>query len=122
MYTDVDGIGARSLDESKKDSFKLACLTILGTIAETIELMSNELCKLNGFPQELWPKWKHEDINAKDLAAFASFVSSLGNAGMLTYTEETEAYIREYGDLPAKTGGGVPRLLASPADAEEPTL
>jgi hypothetical protein len=122
MYTGVDGIGARSLDESKKDSFKLACLTILGTIAETIELMSNELCKLNGFPQELWPKWKHEDINAKDLAAFASFVSSLGNAGMLTYTEETEAYIREYGDLPAKTGGGVPRLLASPADAEEPTL
>ncbi len=102
MYAGMDGVGAKSLDESKTDAFRLQGDSLLGALSETINVEAARMLRLNGVPRALWPTHRFGDIDKASLQEWGAYVSSLMTAGGLTYDEALEAEIRRRGELPAK--------------------
>lgn len=122
MYAGMDGVGAKSLDESKTDAFRLQGDSLLGSLSETINVEAARMLRLNGVPRALWPKHRFGDIDKASLQEFGSYVSSLMSAGALTYDEALEAELRRRGELPAKEAAQAdyPHLRLVDAPSTEP--
>lgn len=117
MLTGMDGIGARSLDESKVSTFLLCGNAIMGQIQEWLTGIANETLRLNGVPEELWGCFEHDDLRRQDAEEFAAYVERGVNSGALTLTDDVEAKYREKGDLDPKEQTATPiRELAAPTD------
>lgn len=106
LFMGMDQVGSFSLHASATDLFAVG----LGTILDTIEQEENrklvpDLCRLNGFPQELWPKRKHGDVETIPLTEIATYINTLVGSGVLTPDEKLENHVRELAALPAMAEG-----------------
>lgn len=81
LYTGIDGVGARSLDESKTDAFKLACESYLTTLKQTKNIAIVNLMRMNGLPRELWPTFEHDPIDKLTLAEFTAAMQAVSQSG-----------------------------------------
>ena len=97
----TESVGSFALADSKTSLFAQALGTYLDSIASVI---NNEaiprLMRLNNFPESCFPRLSYDDIETPDVAAFASSLSSLVGAGVLTPDDKLEDYVREYSNLP----------------------
>jgi hypothetical protein len=107
MYAGMDGVGARSLDESKQDVFRLVGASILQAMKEVFDVAICDMARLNNIPQPLWPEYEFDAIDEVSLAEFTTFITGMLAQGGLTYDDELEAEIRAKAGLPARQRDGV---------------
>jgi len=94
-------VGSYALAKEHKDLFHLALSSILDNIEETMErFLLPPLMRLNGVPRRFWPSLIHDPIAEADIQGLASFVGTLSQAGMITYSRELENSLRRQADLP----------------------
>lgn len=97
----MDKVGSFALAASNTDLFGAACGSILDKIQdETNRKTVADLCRLNGFPQDCWPKRMHGDIESVPLPEIAQFVNQMVGAGVLTPTKDLEDHVRKIASLP----------------------
>jgi len=98
----MDKVGSYSLHSSATDLFGAGLGSMLDTIEQGVnETLVANLCKLNGFRSELWPKRKHGDVETMPLSEIAGFISSMVGSGVVVPDKKLEEYARELGTLPA---------------------
>lgn len=97
----MDSHGSFALSSNKTALFAQALATYLDIVAS---IMNNEaiprLLTLNGVPEKYFPTLHYEDVEAPELSEFASALSSLVGAGLVTPDDNLEEYVRDYADLP----------------------
>lgn len=105
-----DSVGARSLHESGRSTFATSLNAILDKWCITFTKQAIwPLCRMNGFPQETWPKLTHGDVETPPLGELAAVINSMVGANVLTITPDVEAKVREMIGLPQKDlEGGSP--------------
>jgi len=118
MLAGMDGVGARSLDESKVSTFLLTGNTILAKMRETLNEALDKLYAVNGIPKMLRGTFEHEDLRAQDAEAFANYVKLGVESGALTIDKNIETRYRELGDI--EPLGEDPELIPVPALAPPP--
>ena len=100
-------VGSYAMVKEFKDLFHLALSSILDNIEDTLNrFLLPPLMRLNGIPREFWPHLAHDPVAEADVTRLASFVSSLAQVGMLTYSRDLENSLRRQGDLPELAEGG----------------
>jgi hypothetical protein len=97
----MDKVGSYSLAASNTDLFGAALGSILDTIQDAVNRKTvADLCTLNGFPEECWPRRTHGDIESVPLPEIGAFINQMVGAGVITPTPELEDHVREYAGLP----------------------
>lgn len=99
------GVGSYALSSDKTTMFANALGSFLRTIAVTFNRqLIQRIWELNAWPEEEMPTMISGDIEARDLAAFGSFLANLASAGMPLFPDdELEDWIREEAGLPKKS-------------------
>jgi hypothetical protein len=124
----MDKVGSFSLSSDQTALFARALGAILDIIAEEINRqLIPPLMRLNGIPEELWPKMCHGDVEARPLAEFATAMQALVGSGLVTPDAKLEERIREENGLPEMapdTAAGaeedwLPPTTAMPEDGPE---
>jgi hypothetical protein len=99
-----DKVGSYALSSQKKELFSTALGAFLDMIQAVITKQGiARLCKLNGFPPELYPAMQHEDVETPDLESLGKYIESLSRAGMSVFPSpdgSIEKYMLEAGSLP----------------------
>ena len=94
-------VGSYAMVKEFKDLFHLALSSLLDNIGETKNrFLLPPLMRLNGIPHELWPTLEHDPIAEADIQGLATFVSTLSQAGIMTYSRDLENSLRRQADLP----------------------
>lgn len=100
-------VGSYAMVKEFKDLFHLALSSMLDNIQETKNrFLIPPLMRLNGVSRKLWPSLVHDPVAEADVTRLAAFVSSLAQAGMLTYSRDLENSLRRQGDLPELVEAG----------------
>jgi hypothetical protein len=130
MYAGLDGSSARSLDESKTDTFKLAVMSMLRSIKQVLDVAVVRLMQAQPVPppREIWPTFEHSDIDEATMEQFGAYLRNMMDAGAITYSEEIEAEALRKGGLKPKRvdhaleviQGGVDDTGATPANEAVP--
>ena len=119
-------VGSFALSDSKTTMFAKSCGAILDILAEQFNrVLIPKIWAWNGFDDELRPKLVHGDLETPDLAALGAYVTAMAGAGMPLFPDEqTENYLREAANLPAKSeesgGGAVAGLPGQPGQPGAP--
>ncbi len=116
----MDGVGSYSLASDKTATHARSLGAILDMMAEELNRqLLPPLMRLNGIPEELWPKMGHGDVESRPLAEFATAMQQLVMAGLLTPDAKLEERIREENGLPEASPGEV---AGADADMLPPTV
>jgi hypothetical protein len=101
MYAGLDGSSARSLDESKTDTFKLAVMSMLRSIKQVLDVAVVRLMQAQPVPppREIWPTFEHSDIDEATMEQFGAYLRNMMDAGAIGYDEEVEAEARRKGKI-----------------------
>lgn len=107
--------GSRSLGENQSEMFLMATQSIGNYVASVFnKMVVKELVDLN-FDTDRYPILKVGKIKKVNWEQVTAGLEKLANAGMVTPTTETEAYLRDLLDLPAFTdSGAVKQANANP--------
>ncbi len=94
--------GSYALGSTMKDFFDLALTSLADLIEETINRsLLPTLMRLNGIPEELWPRYKHGRIAAREFSTFAAALQQLAQAGLLGPVDvDLVNVLRQEMDLP----------------------
>lgn len=97
-------VGSYSLASSKTNLFATSLGAFLDSIEETLNRhLVPRLFRLNGFPLDKLPQWKHGDVESVDLAELGTFIEKLSNAGADLFPDiNLENYAREQASLPLR--------------------
>lgn len=96
--------GSRSLWESQTSLFLLSLWAIAKQVADTInKYLIPELVNFNYEGVTDYPKLTFQKLWEEDINLFATTLSTLSGAGMITADKELEAHLRTKLDLPAKS-------------------
>lgn len=98
-------VGSFALASNKTDLFAKAVGALLSHIKDVFNrTFLPRLFRLNGMDETLVPKLVHSDIQSPDLAAVASFVSTLASAGATVFPNpELEDKLFEMANLPTRS-------------------
>lgn len=78
------GTGSFALGSSRVDFFARQIQGILDGIADTINQQAiKPLCALNGIPEDQAPKFVFDNLNRKDMSAFAAAFAQLAGTGVI---------------------------------------
>lgn len=106
-------VGSFALHADKTHLFALTLGGLLDQVQEVINAHAiPDLIAFNGWPRALAPRLRHGDFEKPDLAALATFVTTLTSAGLIRADPELERRLRELGDLPALPEGAPPIPVA----------
>ena len=105
-------VGSFALADNKTKIFAMAIGTYLDTICEVFNNQGiPRLIDLNGEHFKGitdYPYMVHGDIEDKDMASFAAYITEMVGAGVLIPDEQLEEEVRRVGGLPEKTDTGTP--------------
>lgn len=105
-------VGSFALADNKTKIFAMAIGTYLDTICEVFNNQGiPRLIDLNGEHFKGitdYPYMVHGDIEDKDMATFAAYITEMVGAGVLIPDEQLEEEVRRVGGLPEKTETGTP--------------
>lgn len=108
--------GTYTAGVSKAQTFMLALVAWLDAIQEELnENAVKRLMRLNGAPEEAWPKLAHDDPDNADLTTLAAFVKALHDVGAFHDTPEVSRILMEMAGLP-----GPPKEEGDDVEEEEP--
>lgn len=104
-------VGSLALADNKTTMFARAVSNLLGIIAEQFNrVLIPKLWAWNGFDPSIRPTLMPGDLENRDLAALAAFVTAMAGAGMPIFPDPvTEDFLRQQAGLPPRTeesGGG----------------
>lgn len=93
--------GTYTAGVSKAQVFMQALVAWLDAIQDEVnENGVKRLMRLNGAPEEAWPKMAHDDPNDDDLQTLGGYVKALFDAGLLHDTPEVARILMEKVGLP----------------------
>lgn len=105
-------VGSFALADNKTKIFAMAIGTYLDTICEVFNNQGiPRLIDINGDHFKGitdYPYMVHGDIEDKDMALFASYITEMVGAGVLVPDEQLEEEVRRVGGLPERTETGTP--------------
>lgn len=105
-------VGSFALADNKTKIFAMAIGTYLDTICEVFNNQGiPRLIDINGDHFKGitdYPFMVHGDIEDKDMASFAAYITDMVGAGVLIPDEQLEEEVRRVGGLPEKTETGTP--------------
>ena len=105
-------VGSFALADNKTKIFAMAIGTYLDTICEVFNNQGiPRLIDINGDHFKGitdYPYMVHGDIEDKDMASFAAYITEMVGAGVLIPDEQLEEEVRRVGGLPEKTETGTP--------------
>lgn len=105
-------VGSFALADNKTKIFAMAIGTYLDTICEVFNNQGiPRLIDINGDHFKGitdYPFMVHGDIEDKDMASFAAYITDMVGAGVLMPDEQLEEEVRRVGGLPEKTETGTP--------------
>ncbi len=105
----MDGVGSYALSSDKTANFARAVGAVLDMMGEEMDRqLLPPLMRLNGVPEELWPRMAHGDVESRALGEFATAMSALVGAGLVTPDAALEERIREENGLPEMAPDLVP--------------
>lgn len=118
LFTGFDGVGAKSLDESKQDLFKLACGSILRAQCDMLSVATADLWRRQPVPppRAAWPVWDHGPLNEVTLAEFAAAWSQMSS--VVTVDDAVDNRFRELSGVAPLEVAQAPAMLAG-EDAPE---
>lgn len=95
-------IGTQALAAEKRKLLDRSIQDIADGIAAVFSRYAiPRLCRLNGIPQDVWPKMCAGDVGEVDLVALADYVSKMAGAGLPLFPDEALANdLRRKGGLP----------------------
>lgn len=103
IFLGMNGRGTQALSESLVSLFSVSLSVVLDTFEETFQRYGvDELMELNGYPIECWPKWRHGDVEKKDVRPMAESLLKLVDGGLVTPDDTLEDYLRNEMRLPDK--------------------
>lgn len=77
-----DGGGSLALGKVKTNDFYMVVSSTQGEVRETYQQDWLEpLCRMNGWPEELWPKLKTDSVQFKDVEAMSATLRDMATAG-----------------------------------------
>lgn len=77
-----DGAGSLALGKVKTNDFYMVVSSTQGDVRETLQQDWLEpICRMNGWPEELWPKLKTDSVQFKDVEAMAAVLKDMATAG-----------------------------------------
>ena len=81
--------------------FGVALGALMGVITDEFnDRLIPQLMTMNGAPRDAWPRLTHGDVEKRDLAALAEYVTNLMGSGALVAGEEVDRFVREEAGLP----------------------
>jgi hypothetical protein len=97
-------VGSFALSDSKTSIFARSVGSLLNTIADQMNRVLLPLVwDVNGFDREVMPTLVPGDLEERNLADTAAYLSALAGAGMPLFPDDpTENYLRELAGLPPK--------------------
>lgn len=96
------GVGSYAQSVSRTDLFLTAITAILDGIADTINAQAvRPLMRLNGFGQDVTPRFVFNELGQRDVKAFAETVAILASAGVLAPDADLRQHIYDVVGLPA---------------------
>ena len=99
----LDKVGSFSLSDNITNIFATSLGAMLDSVEETFNrFVVEDIMKLNGVKQDLWPRWKHGDIEKPDLEKLGKFVANMSAIGAINSDPTLEDFIRELAGFPAK--------------------
>ena len=104
----TDKIGSWSMHSDKTDVFATALRALSFNIASTLNrYVIHRLMLLNGCPVDKIPMMVPGDVGHAPLAELSSYVSAMGNAGLIQYDPRLERWVRALAGMPEPedTGG-----------------
>jgi hypothetical protein len=93
--------GTYTAGVSKAQTFMRALTAWLDAIQDELnESGVKALMRLNGAPEEAWPRFAHDDPDTKDLAGLGTYVKALSDAGAFADSPEAIKVLMEAAGLP----------------------
>ncbi len=94
------GVGSWALSSDKTRMYAQTIGAILHIMADTYHRSCTEqLFRLNGFPQEQWARLLPGDIEKQEMLNWANYVSTLVNTGVLIPDDALESQARRLGSI-----------------------
>lgn len=111
-YLGIEGVGSRAAHSDKTDFLGCSLNSVNDLIEDEVNnILIPRLMRLNGFPREAWPTWKHGDIEKKSITDTFNAINSAVGSGAMEVTEDVENTLRDLIDLPPKEGSPMRQLL-----------
>lgn len=96
-----DKVGSFALASSKTNMFSRSFGSILDMICETFTRQAvAPLMRMNGYPSDVWPTLKHEDIEAPPLEEIGAYIQQMVGSGVIVPSPALEKKVLQIASLP----------------------
>ncbi len=106
LFLGQSRVGSFALSSDKTDLFSVAIGSFLGMIVDVLNRQAIPgLMEVNGVESNMWPSFKHSDIEKPDMARFCDAVYKLVGVGALQPSEELNRVLGDILGVPVDVAG-----------------